>query len=143
MELEFRKLSKLKGVERGYYFNNKLLSRYKTEAIAMLRKRIEDAGHGDWVLPEEAEAITIEYNKATEKTRKTHEKKKPIYAQMHISSLKNRISFLENWIERLELRKKDVGKIFDDKIEEKRKEQQEITALINASQENPDVRQST
>jgi hypothetical protein len=128
--LEFKKLSRILGIECGYYFKGKLLSRYKTESIKILRERIEKAGSeiGDksissWekgmkALPDEAQVIMEEYEKSKRKTDKTYDKKKPYYKELHKRAIKHSILTLNERIRMKELRKIEVIKDFDKSIQE-------------------------
>lgn len=135
MELEFRKKSKLKGIECGYYFKGELLSRYKTEAIEILRKRIEKAGQGDFLkgkefLPDEYNVINQEYLKWEERTNKNYNKKKFYYDKLHINCLKHRLLTLQNKIDMQKSRKSQIEQIFTDRINALEKEKEEIMIVI-------------
>jgi hypothetical protein len=135
MGLEFRKKSKLKGIECGYYFKGELLSRYKTEAILILRKRVEEAGKGNFLkgkefLPDEWQVIHNEWEKAEERTNKTNIKKKPYWDKLHINSLKHKLLTLDNKIELQKSRKSQIEQIFTDRINALEKEKEEIMIVI-------------
>jgi len=135
IELEFRKFSKLKGVKCGYYFKGELLSRYKTGAIDILRKRVEKAGNGDFVkgsglMPEEYSVINQEYLKGEERTKKIHIKKKPYYDRLHINSLKHQLLTLQNRIEILISRRSKSEQEYNDKINAIEQEKEKITGVI-------------
>lgn len=142
MEYEFKKQSKILGIERGYYFKGEFLSRYNTEAIAILRKRIEEAGNkvGDmsrtsWekgreVCPDEWKVVHREWKKSTEKNKKTHEKKKPYYEKIHKRVLERKINTLKHKIDDVEARKKHYCLECDERIKEINKEIEQIGEAI-------------
>lgn len=129
MTLEFRKASKVLGTEAGYYFKGVLLNRYKSEAIKILRERIEKAGSevGDksrtnWekgveVLPDEAKVIYEEYESHKRRTNKIHEKKKPYYRELHKRVLKRSLVTLQEQIRMKEMRKAEDMKDWDNSIQ--------------------------
>jgi predicted N-acyltransferase len=106
----FKKRSKILGIVEGYYFKGEFLSRYKTEAIKILRNRVETAGSkigdkskldiekGKEICKDEWQVVHDEYEKATLKNQKTHEKKKPYFAKINQRVLERRIVTLNNKI---------------------------------------------
>jgi len=129
-QLSFKKKSVLNNIECGYYFKGELLSRYKTQALQILRERIEKAGSqvGDMsqtnfekgmkVLPDEYAIVHQHYLESTEKNRKTKEKKKVYYATMRRARLESDIAYLQQLMQsKIEAVRKD----FEKKIAEKRK----------------------
>jgi hypothetical protein len=142
--LEFRKESKILGVKCGYYFKGEFLSRYKTEAIRMLRERIEHAGSqvGDcsqtnWekgikALPDEAKVIFDEYQKAKKKTDSTHNKKKPYYKELHKRGLRRSLITLSDRIRMKEMRKSEIIQGFDKEIQEIKKQMVEVEKELNS-----------
>lgn len=110
MELEFKKKSKILGILEGYYFKGELLSRYKTEAIKILRERIETAGSkvgdksktnfekGMEICKDEWQIIHDEFEKCSLKVQKTYDKKKPYYVKIHRRVLERKINTLKNRI---------------------------------------------
>jgi len=123
MPLEFRKKSILKGVVCGYYLNNEFLSRIKTDAIAILRERIKDRGHGfndtEWKNTPEGVVICEEYEKANKKTRKTEEKKKGYYKTLSSEKRQNDIFRMEQKILRHEKMKTERINFFNDYYNER------------------------
>jgi hypothetical protein len=135
VSLEFRKKSKLKGVVEGYYFKGKLLSRYKTEAIDILRKRVEQAGKGDFMkgkelLPDEYSVINQEWLKGEERTKKIHIKKKPYYDRLHINSLKHQLLHLQNKIENLISKRSKSEQEYNDRINAIESEKEKMMGVI-------------
>lgn len=130
MSLEFRKANKVLGIEIGYFFKGEFLNRYKSEAIKILRERIEKAGSeigdksrtnwekGKEFLPDEAKVIFEEYKKSKRKTEKTHEKKKLYYQEIHKRVLKRSLITLQEKIRMKEIRKAERIKDWDNSIQE-------------------------
>jgi len=100
----------------GYYFKGEFLSRYKNEAIAILRKRVVDLPDEERNKTDEWKVIHEEYLKTKERTRKIELKKKPYYEKLSKRARKRRIVRLKNKIKDIESRKKDIVKILDKKI---------------------------
>ena len=124
MELKYIKQTKSKGIydETGYYFKGEFLNRYKTKAIEILRARVEKAGGGDFVkgkniAKDEWNVIHKEYLKSCDATNKTNMTKKPYYENMKRRMLERKIFTLNQKIEGLGLRKQEMNKDYDDKIE--------------------------
>jgi len=85
--------------DRGYYFKGELLSRYKSEAFKIIRKRIEEAGNGSFlegkeILKDEAKLLFNRMEDMNKVIKKTEESKKEYY-------LKNRIELKEGKVKRL------------------------------------------
>jgi len=123
MELEFIKQKKSQGIceETGYYFKKEFLSRYKTKAIEILRKRIEDAGDGDFIkgkdiAVDEWKVINKEYIKSCEKTKKTNQTKKPYWNKLKDRTIQRRIIRLGEKISDLEDRKKEIIEDYNNRI---------------------------
>jgi hypothetical protein len=129
MMFEFKKQNKILGIGCGYYFKDVFLSRYKTEAIRILRNRIEEAGSkvgdrsksswekGQLELPDEAKVLKDEWLKGEERTRKTHAKKKQFYKEIHKRVLKRKIVTLQERIRLKEERKIFISERFDIEIQ--------------------------
>jgi hypothetical protein len=141
--LIFKKFSKRLGILRGYYFKEEFLSNYKTEAIKILRDRIEKAGSeigdmsrnawekGQEILPDEFSIIKQEFEKITERTRRTHEKKKPYYEMLKKRQIEREIFKLSQRIEYLENKKLSVlSGIESDIIESKKQKEKLIESII-------------
>jgi len=81
-ELIFKKKNKILGISCGYYFNDILLSRYKTSAIQTLRMRVENLPEEERNKTEEWKVVHEEYLKSLDKNKKTHEKKQGYYRKI-------------------------------------------------------------
>jgi hypothetical protein len=143
IELEFKRQQRLKGIERGYYFKGELLSKLKTEAINILRKKVEEAGQGNWekgkeILPDDANILNEEWQKSNDRTKKIEEKKKPYYEQMHINSLKHQILTLQIKLENAILKKRQVEEIYQAKIFTLNEEKDKIQQIINKHEAETD-----
>lgn len=142
----FEKGSKILGLEKGYYFGDEFLSRYKREALEKLRNRVEEAGKnvgdmsrtvwdkGKEVCPEEWEVIHAEWLKESEKIKKTHEKKKVYYDKMREEGFKRQIATLKVRIDFLEGKKKKIIMDLDQKKEEFLKQIRELEQRITQAQ---------
>lgn len=136
--LEFKKFSKKQGIIAGYYFEGHFLSRYKTEAIQILRDWIEQKGNkigdksktawekGKEALPNVWEAIHHEWEKGNEKTRKTNEKVKVWRAGVRARKTPYKIALLEEEIiiYKMKMNEKmnDIKEFYEERI--KMKEEQ-------------------
>jgi pyruvate/2-oxoacid:ferredoxin oxidoreductase alpha subunit len=121
MNFQFQKENKILGVKCGYYFKGEFLSRYKNEAIQILRDRVEKSANGDWekakeFCSDEYKVIHAEWKKGTAKNKKTYEKKKPYYKKIHERTIVTSIANLKHRLEMKEQRKQEVMKDFDDSI---------------------------
>lgn len=123
MGLEFIKQKKSQGIceETGYYFKKEFLSKYKTKAIEILRKRVKDAGDGDFIkgkdiAVDEWEVINKEYIKSCEAIKKTNQTKKPYWDKIRKRTLQRRIVRLGEKINDMKERKKERIWDFDERI---------------------------
>lgn len=139
IQLEFKQKSKVRGIEGGYYFKGEYLSRLKFLSLDILRKRIIDAGKGNFekgkeILPDEWGVIHHEWEKGEERSKKTYENKKPYYERLHINALKHKILTLQNKMEMLNKRKEDIEKEFSDKILAVEKERKNVEDEIKVKE---------
>lgn len=147
---EFKKGNKILAISCGYYFKGKLLSRYKSEAIAILRKRIEDGGNrigdlsrdtwekGKEACPDEWQVIHEEYEKSKTKTNRTREKKQPYFDKIHERVIARKIKTLTLKIEDVKTRKLSYCIDCDERIKEIQTEIQQLNQRIGENH-NSDV----
>lgn len=114
--LEFKKKNRFLGIVCGYYFKGVLLSRYKTEAIEILRSRVDNLSEDNRNKTDEWKVITEEYEKSCEKTRKTHEKKQGYYKKIGERVRLRKIEGLKFRIQDVRERKEKVMQDFDSRI---------------------------
>ena len=115
MELELKK-PKLRcgeSFEKGYYFKDKFLSRYKTESLQILRKRVEDLPEEERNKTDEWKVIREEFLKMTDKTKKTTLKKQPFYNKIHKRALEHSLVTLKQRLEWKKTRKNEIIKELD------------------------------
>lgn len=103
---KFKKKSIKKEIECGYYFKGEFLSRYKTEAKQILRKRIENAGDGSLekgkkILKDEWKVLHQEWLKSCKTIKKTNRKKRAYYKRARIESKKRKIKQLREELQKL------------------------------------------
>ena len=102
--------------EKGYYFKGEFLSRYKTEAIRILRERVEGLSIEERDKTDEWKIIHQEYLKSIERTKKINKTKQPYYKKQRERIIKRKIILLKEKINYLEWMKKEKMKEFDERI---------------------------
>lgn len=122
MSLEFKRANKVLGQICGYYFKDEFLSRYKSEAIQILRARVERAGNGKFengkaLCPDEWKVIHEEYERSKRATKKTYTKKKPYFQLLHKRALKHSLLTLQEKLKWKEKRRNEIVKDLDTDIE--------------------------
>lgn len=148
--MEFKKKSKRFGIQAGYYFKGEFLSRYKTEAIEILRNRIEKAGKetgdmsrdvwdkGKEVLPDVWEAIHHEWKLGKIKTDKSNIKIQEWRERERIKKIPYQIEIIKQEIkmEQMKMREKmnDIKEFYEGRI----KIQEEKIKQLEIKNENKD-----
>jgi hypothetical protein len=110
IQLEFKKPKLRLGdeFELGYYFKNEFLSRYKQEALKILRGRIKDLSNEERDKTDEWKVIHAEFLKSCEATDKCRRTKQPYFKRLNRRTIERRIIRLKQKIEDIEERKKDL-----------------------------------
>jgi len=117
--LEFRKPKIRLGDEfkLGYYFKDEFLSRYKMESFKILRQRLEGLSEKERDKTDEWKVIHTEYLESCKRTDKCRRTKQPYFERLNKRTKERRILRLQQKIEDIEARKKDLLKEQDKKIE--------------------------
>jgi len=128
-KLIFIKQKKSQGIydETGYYFKDEFLNRYKAKAIEILRKRVIEAGNGNFEAGkdkalDEWEVIHDEYLKSVETTKKINQSKKWYWDKLKKRTLQRKINRLNEKIEDIKNQKEDAIKFHEERIEKVQEE---------------------
>lgn len=117
---EFKKKSKVLGIECGYYFKGEFVSRYKTKAMEILRARIKELSDDEKKKTDELKVLNQEYLKQTEKNKKTYVKQLAFHKRIREAQKPARIlklkAEIELWKSRMNERIKDVQNRYAHKI---------------------------
>lgn len=137
MNFEFKK-PKIRWGEtfkEGYYFNSKFLSRYKIEALQMLRNRVEDLPEAKRNETEEWKVIHQEYLKTMDKVKRTNQKKQPHYEKLRKRAFKSALFRMKQRLEWKTIRREEILKELDAGLDNIRNKITEMEEKINGRKE--------
>ncbi len=116
--LEMKKGSKTLGIQRGYYFKGEFVARLQSEALVILRKRVEHLPEIERNETDEWKIIHAQYLKMVTKAEHTHKAKQPYYAKIGERAKKTKIFHLEERIKEFNRKKFESLEELDQKIKE-------------------------